>query len=277
MDDPKTIAEAMSRPDSKLWTDAIQNELKSFEENNAWELVDTPKDCSIVDCKWVFKRKVDSANNVQYRARLVARGFTQQCGIDYDETFSPVVRHSTLRFLVALSCKFDLNITHLDVATAFLNGHLKEKVFMKQPQDYKTVKCNKVLKLNRAIYGLKQSSRVWYSLVETVLIELGYKKSAYEPCMFFKSENGSLTIIALYVDDFFIFSNNSVETSNLKTKLSSEFKIKDLGEAKQCLGVRFSFDKEKGIVTLDQKQYIEQLLVKFNMTDCKPATTPMES
>lgn len=163
--------------------------------------------CRLVECRWVFKRKVDSENHVRYRARLVPKGFTQKFGIDFHETFSPVVRHSTLRMLIALAVNLKLEIAHLDVASAFLNGELHEQVFMKQPEGFIAPgQETEVLKLHKAIYGLKQSSRVWYQRVEVVLSNLGYQRSKYEPCIFPKrNQNGGLTIIALYVDDFFIF------------------------------------------------------------------------
>lgn len=198
----------------------MDEELKSFEANDAWDLVDKPQDASVVQCKWVFKLKLDSAGNVTHRARLVAKGFTQKPGVDYDETFSPVVRHSSLRFLIALSLHLDLKITHLDVTTAFLNGSLKETVYMLQPEGFdKIVHSNKVLKLKRAIYGLKQSSRVWYEKVEKILLSLGFTKSNYEPCLFLKNNINVKVMIALYVDDFFIFSNCDKETDDLKREL----------------------------------------------------------
>lgn len=255
-----------------MWRQAIDTELASFEENQAWELVQKPENATVVQCKWVFKKKVDCADKVQYKARLVAKGFTQKPGIDYSETFSPVVRHSTLRFLFALSVHLDLKITHLDVTTAFLNGSLTETIFMCIPDGFqKPVSQNQVLKLKRAIYGLKQSSRVWYEKVENVLLTLGYKKSK-----FLKIKNDCKTIVALYVDDFFVFSNSDSETASLKKELSAKFRIKDLGEIKQCLGMRVAVDRDKGVITLDQEQYIDELLLRFNMKDCKPVSTPME-
>lgn len=125
--EPITITEALSRPDAEKWKQAMSEELQSFQENDAWELEDMPEDGAVVESKWVFKRKIDNENNVQYRARLVAKGFLQRPGIDFDETFSSIVRHSSLRLLFALSVRLNLNITHLDVKTAFLNGYLKEK------------------------------------------------------------------------------------------------------------------------------------------------------
>lgn len=177
---------------------------------------------------------------MRYRARLVAKGFTQRQGVDYDETFAPVVRHSTLRLLVALSAQLDLCINHVNTNTAFLNGVLEETVFMKQPQGFEVPnKENMVCKLKKAIYGLKQSSRTWNKKIDIVLTSLGYKKSDLEPCLYIKKgKNNFLTIIALYVDDLFIFSINSIENECLKTEHGYKFKIRDLGEAKHCLGMR---------------------------------------
>lgn len=275
--DPVTLDEALARPDGDKWKEATTDELRSFEENEAWEIVDIPESGTIVKCKWVFKRKVCADNSVRYRARLVAKGYTQKPGIDFDETFSPVVRHSTLRLLIALSVKLNLDITHLDVKTAFLNGYLKEQVFMEIPEGIVLPDKNKVLKLKKAIYGLKQSSRAWNERVNETLAKLGYKRSNFEPCLYVKRCDSLITVVALYVDDFLIFSNDANETVCLKRELSTKFEIKDLGEVKNCLGMRINIDKNQGVITLDQKDYINQLLKRFNMIDCKPAKTPLET
>ena len=229
-------------------------------------------------CKWVFKKKYDIDNNVRYRARLVAKGFMQKYGVDYVETFSPVVRHTTLRLLFALSVQLELDITHLDITTAFLNGELEETIYMEKPYgSAKSTDDCKVLKLKKAIYGLKQSSRAWYKKVDDCLTSIGYKRSKIESCLYTKNNNNSKTFVTLYVDDFFIFSNDNVETDNLKKTLASQFKVKDLGEIKQCLGMNVNVDKANGVITLSQENYINQLLNKFLMTDCKTADTPMET
>lgn len=273
---PTSVSEALSGSEGAAWGIAIEEELESFKENNAWQIADLPMNATLVGCKWVFKKKI-SDNEVKFRARLVAKGFTQKEGVDYSETFSPVVRHSTLRLLFALSVKLELDIFHLDVKTAFLNGHLNEEVFMKVPDGFQINDENKVLKLNKAIYGLKQSSRAWNDKVNNVLMELGYKRSKYEPCVFIKQEDNRYTIVTLYVDDFFIFSNSDRETCFIKRELSSRFRIKDLGKVKECLGMQVNYEKDKGILTLSQEKYIDQLLTDYNMIDCKVAKTPSES
>ena len=275
-DDPITVEEALSRSDAEMWRQAIDEELTSFDENNAWDLVDTPSNSStIVPCKWVLKKKVSCDGEVRYRARLVAKGFVQQPGVDYDETFAPVIRFSSLRLLFALAVKLKLDINHLDVKTAFLNGDLKECLYMQVPEGMNVAK-NKVLKLKKAIYGLKQSSRAWNEKVHNVLCDLGYVQSPNEPCIYKKGSKDLYTIVALFVDDFFVFSNNTNETVFLKRELKSKFKIKDMGRIKECLGMSVSFDENKNII-LNQRQYIFKLLEKFNMKDAKPARTPMEN
>lgn len=275
--DPGSVESAMARADADKWKSAMDEELRSFERNQAWELVDIPEGGTVVQCKWVFKRKCDSEGEVKYRARLVAKGFTQKSGIDYNETFSPVVRHSTLRLLIALSVEFNFKITHLDVTTAFLNGILKENVFMTIPDGLKVNKANQVLKLKRAIYGLKQSSRTWYERVDDVLVNLKYKKSKYEPCLYMKCNDTGMTVIALYVDDFFIFSNDLNETNFVKRELNSNFDIKDLGQIKNCLGMRVNICEQNKTITLDQAHFVDEILKKFNMLSCNGVATPMEN
>lgn len=170
--------------------------MESFKKNVAWEFTDFLESDRVVECKWVFKRKVNSENNVTYRARLVAKVFTQKAGIDYEETFAPVLRYSTLTLLIAMSVNLYLRITHLDVKTAFLNGISHENVYMRQPECFIKVGAeNQVSKLKHAIYGLKQSSRIWNLGVREFLTGLGYKQTDLEPCLYLKKENGRLIIV----------------------------------------------------------------------------------
>lgn len=185
-DSELTVSEALKSIEGVQWRKAMDEEIESFRKNDVFELVDAPRGVTIVKSRWVFKRKVKSDNEVQYRARIVAKGFTQKFGLDYDETFSPVVRHSTLRLLFALSVKLGLNINQLDVKTAYLNGHLKEEIYMSAPEGFISETPGKVLKLKKAVYGLKQSALVWYERVRDVLHKNGFKNCIQEPCLFTK-------------------------------------------------------------------------------------------
>ncbi|CAH2104034.1 unnamed protein product [Euphydryas editha] len=275
--EPITVSEALDGPEKEQWTKAMKEELQSFSDNDTWELVDRPSVGTVVKNKWVFKKKFNSDGEVRFRARLVAKGFTQVKGVDFNETYSPVLRYSTLRLLFALSVNLDLNMNHLDVPTAFLNGYINECVFMELPENSEHINnCkSKVLKLKRAIYGLKQSARAWYVRVEESLLKLGYNKSKYEPCLFMKCHNNVKVYVALFVDDFFVFYNCKTTYQELKIVLESEYKIKDLGRIKQCLGMNVNVSKN--CITLDQEKFIDNVLARFNMTNCNTSDTPMET
>lgn len=176
--DPKTFEEAMNREESARWKDAMKAELQSMAINEAWTLVNHPENKKIVKNKWMFRTKRNSLGDiVRYKARLVAKGFTQEFGIDYYKTFSPVVKHSSIRLLIALSAELDLDIDHLDVDTTSLNGELSEKIYMYQPEGFIDPDSkDKVCLLRKAIYELKQSSRVWNKKVEEVLLGLDFQK-----------------------------------------------------------------------------------------------------
>lgn len=276
-DDNMTYAEAISGPEKQQWMQAMAEELQSFADNDVWDVVDSPDNVSVVQCKWVLKKKLDCDNKVRYRARLVAKGFTQKAGVDYQETFSPVIRHSTLRLLFALSVQLDMDITHLDVTTAFLNGCLKESIYMHLPEGFPVAnfESSKVLKLKKAVYGLKQSSLAWYQKVEETLCHLGFNKSKLEPCVFIKNhKNNKTIIIGLYVDDFLIFSNCKTVTDWLINALNQKFKLKNLGPVKKYLGMRIERNCDE--IRIDQENYIEQLLQKFDMYNCNTSETPIE-
>lgn len=273
-EEPTTVSEALNGSDAEEWRKAMDEEYTSLLDNEVWSLVDRPDDQKVIQCKWVFQLKCGVNGEKRYKARLVARGFTQQYGVDYTETFSPVVRNSTLRMLFAIAVSIDLKIEHIDVITAFLNSDLKERVFMTQPEGYN--QNNKVCLLNKAIYGLKQASRMWNLKVEQVLTGLGYEKSKYESCVYIKRIESTIVIVALYVDDFLLFYNNSKEIVKLKSVLSENFKLKDLGEVRKCLGLNININKSKQELRVNQKHYILYLLEKFGMLDVKPISTPIE-
>jgi len=280
--EPKTIHDALSGPDSNSWKDSIYETIKDHIKNKTWEIIDKPNDKNIVDCKWVFKIKYNSKGDIErYKTRLVAKGFSQIEGIDYDETFSPVVRYVTLRVLLAYAAIYDWEIDQMDAVMAFVQGTLSEEIYMKVPDGfgeyYQKNFEGKVLKLNKALDGLKQSGRLWYQMLEKGLVEMGLKQSSFDSCAYIKiNENKELVIVTIYVDDLLIFSN-CVKLKNLvKDQLKKRFEMKDLGIANYCLGIKIERDRAKGSISLNQTQYVENMLRKYNMHEAHPVGTPLD-
>lgn len=275
VDDPKTIEEAFSRPDAHLWKQAITEEYDSLLRNETFELVDLPMDRKAIACKWVFKSKRNSSGEVvRKKARLVIKGFSQRKGVDYKETFSPVVRYNSIRYLMSMAVQYDLDIDQMDAVCAFLQGEVDETIYMDQPPGF--VNGSKVCKLKKALYGLKQASRQWNKTLDLALKQFGLKQSNVDPCVYFKVVGKQRTYLAVYVDDFIILSNHLDTRKILKSELSKRFQMKDLGEVQFCVGIRITRDRQNGIIHIDQERHILDLLAKFNMSDCKPVSTPCD-
>lgn len=274
-EDPKTVAEAMSGKDSDLWRKAMDEEFESLQENNTWVLCDLPPNRKALGCKWVFKSKRDSNGNVvRHKARLVIQGFLQRKGIDYNETYSPVIRYNSIRLLLALAARFDLELEQMDAVTAFIQGDVSEEIYMAQPKEYQ--QGNKVCKLNKALYGLKQASRLWNTKLDIALKEIGFQRSKVDPCIYFNVNGHLMTFVGIYVDDSITASNDIETKRRLKDGLHKRFKMKDLGELKSCVGLRITRNRDKGEIYVDQERHIIDLLNKFNMADCNPVSTPSD-
>lgn len=278
--DPRSVEEALSRSDAELWRQAMQEEYDSLMKKKTWDLVDLPKDRQAISCKWVLRKKKNAeGKTVRYKARLVVRGCMQVYGVDFEETFSPVVRGTTLRYLIAIATLLDWDIDQMDAVTAFLQPDLEEEIYMKQPKLFEKQNKNakmKVCKLRKALYGLKQSGRLWNLKLDKELRQLGFNQAKSDTCVYWNSNNGKIIIVAIYVDDFLIFSNNEATKNQFKDELFKRFDMKDLGEAHHCLGVRITRDRSKGITILDQEAYVDQVLRRFNLSDAKPVATPLE-
>lgn len=265
--EPSTVEEALKQDDSAEWKKAINEELESHRVNNTWELTNLPLGRNPIKAKWVFKVKEDG----RYKARLVAKGCSQKYGIDYDETYSPVVRYASIRLLMALAVQRDLNIYQMDAVTAFLQGDLEEDIYMRQPEGFDDG-SGRVCKLNRSIYGLKQSGRLWNIKLDQALYRFGLKRAKNDPCIYF---NSKLTIfITIYVDDFLILYKNDKELNEIRKYLHETFQMKDLGVAKNCVGIEIN--RGKDFIELNQTKYIQKILQRFGMSDCKPVKTPCE-
>ncbi|GJS94374.1 retrotransposon protein, putative, ty1-copia subclass [Tanacetum coccineum] len=212
-----------------------------------------------------------------YKARLVAKGFTQTPGIDYEETFSPVADIRAIRILIAIAAFYDYEIWQMDVKTAFLNGYLNEEVYMEQPEGFVSQKFpNRVCKLKRSIYGLKQASRQWNKRFDDEIKKFGFSQNRDEPCVYVKASGSYVTFLILYVDDILIMGNNIPMLQDVKSYLGRCFAMKDLGEAAYILGIKIYRDRSKRLIGLCQSAYIEKILKRYYMENSKRGTIPMQ-
>ena len=274
--DPKSVQEAINGPDASKWISAMRKEIDSMKTNKVWTLTEPKPNQKVIKSKWIFKTKLSPDGETIYKARLVAQGFNQVPGVDYEETFSPVVRFESVRSILALSAKQGWSTHHMDVSTAFLNGDLNETLFMSQPQSFEVKGKEKyVCKLRKSIYGLKQSSKCWHDAFSSFLLQLGFKQSESDSCVYVSFNKGNIIIIALYVDDLMISSNSDDLLKDIKQKLMSKYVMKDLGIVKQFLGVNVEYHNDK--IFIHQSEFALALLRKFNFDNAKPVNTPIET
>ncbi|KAM2855117.1 hypothetical protein FF1_025475 [Malus domestica] len=272
--EPRNFHEAAH---SQVWKEAMQEELKALNDNHTWSVVDLPKGKKAVGSRWIYKIKFHSNGSIErHKARLVARGFTQTYGIDYKETFAPVAKMSTVRVLLSVAVNHNWPLFQMDVNNAFLHGDLEEEVYMKLPPGHpQESEVNKVCRLHKAIYGLKQSPRAWYSKLSSVLEAAGFKRSHADSSLFVRSGPNGKLIVLIYVDDLIITGDNIEEIATLKSSLHQQFAIKDLGTLKYFLGIEMA-TSAKGLF-LNQRKYVLDLLDEAHMLDCKAARTPLVS
>lgn len=252
----------------------MSDEINALRVNSTWTLVPPSPQYNVVGCKWVYriKRKANGMID-RYKARLVAKGFHQQHGLDYSETFSPVVKPTTIRTVLSIAVSQGWNIHQLDVNNAFLNGFLTEDVYMAQPPGFiDPAHSTFVCKLHRSLYGLKQAPRAWFNRLSTFLLQLGFHASKSDASLFIYCRDGIRVYLLVYVDDILITSNVSKCITSLISKLSSEFPLKDLGALHYFLGIEASFTSDG--LHLSQKRYITDILQKSGMINSKPAVSP---
>lgn len=257
------------------WLAAMNSEFQALQLNKTWSLVPRPPNQNVVSCKWVFKVKQKADGSLdKYKARLVARGFTQQYDIDYSETFSPVVKPTTVRLVLSLAISKGWELRQVDISNAFLHGDLSETVYMQQPPGFEDASCpGYVCKLQKAIYGLKQSPRAWHSRLSDRLQQLGLTPSVADASLFIFCENGLTIYMLVYVDDIVIASSSKSATHQLLKKLSASFPVKDLGTLNYFLGIEAAYSSKD--LLLSQKKYAMDVLQRSHMEHSKPVSTPL--
>ena len=279
--EPKSMNACKKRKDWPKWNDAVKAELHSLEKRKVFgPVVLTPDGVNPVGYKWVFVRKRNENGDItRYKARLVAQGFSQRPGIDYEETYSPVVDATTFRYLISLAIREGLDLRLMDVVTAYLYGSLDNDIYMKLPEGFHLPEAYKSssrerysIKLNKSLYGLKQSGRMWYNRLSEYLIKEGYANDPICPCVFLKRLGTEFVIISVYVDDINIIGTPN-ELTKAITCLKKEFEMKDLGRTKYCLGLQVEH-LPNGIL-VHQEGYTTKVLKRFYMDKSHPLSTPM--
>ena len=270
---PESFQEAMSCPEADNWKQAMDNEFESLQTNDTFAVTDLPTNKSIVGGKWVYNLKGDP-NNPTFKARYVAKGYSQVKDIDYNETFSPTARIETVRTLVQIACQNDLLLNQMDVKTAFLHAPIKEEIYVNQPPGYESSVPNQVWRLHKSLYGLKQSGRNWNTTFYLHLKDNGFVQSKSDPCLFMKSHQSEIVYLLVWVDDIIIAASSQEILNHTKSHLSAEFRMTDLGLLEHFLGIHFK--RTANEIMLSQEEYINKILNKFGMAECKPRGTPCE-
>ncbi|GKC94302.1 retrovirus-related pol polyprotein from transposon TNT 1-94, partial [Tanacetum coccineum] len=259
------------------WIIAMQEELNQFITNDVWELVPQPRNMTIIGTKWVFRNKLDENSVVsRNKARLVAQGYNQQEGIDYDETYAPIARLESIRILLAYACALYFKLFQMDVKSAFLNGFINEGVYVAQPLRFIVFgKPDHVYKLKKALYGLKQAPKAWYDRLKGFLIKHEYKIGMVDNTLFTKKRSSNLIIVQIYVDDIIFGSTCQDMCDEFVKIMHDEFEMSMMGELNFFLGLQIK-QMEDGIF-FNQSKYIKEMLKKFGLEESKPMKTPMSS
>ena len=276
--EPANLKEALSSDKAQEWWEATIEEYNALEKNNTWELALLPPGRKAIGNKWLYKLKRGADGKVyRYKARLVAKGCSQTEGIDYNETFAPTVKFTTIRTLLAVAVSKSWHIHQVDVNTAFLYAPVTEEIYMRQPQGFvQPGNEHKVLRLKKSIYGLKQSPRNWYDTLKLFFIENHFRQIHTDPGAFVQKDenNNTVGVILVYVDDMVMAYKDLSVLEEMKKKIASRFDIKDLGECAWLLGIAVKQDRSDGTVTLNQQNFIEDLAAKYGMTNAAAVYTP---
>ena len=280
--DPKSFRDAMYGPNGPLWVLSMDLEYKAHVKNGSWVLVPRPPGANVLRSKWVYKtkeeQKADGLLGIRHKSRICAVGLGQVLGIDYTETYAPVVKLVSIRILLSITAAMDLLLHNMDVVTAFLNGDLDELVYMEQPRGYEKGNPRDVVcLLKKSICGLKQSPRQWYAKIDELLCSaLNMQHNDADDCLYVRKTGKSILLIALYVDDLLIACSDESTLLDTKRQLSQRFEMKDLGESRVILNMDISRNRPERRLSLCQARYAQKVIERFGMGAARGQDTPME-
>ena len=274
---PVSFAEAVASDKAKEWVKAMDEEMHSLKENNTFTLTNLPEGKKAVGGRWVYAIKTDVDGSEKYKARYVAKGYSQKMGVDYGETFSPTANMTSVRVLMQKAAQENLILHQMDVKTAYLNAPIDCEIYMEQPEAYEErsqTDSKLVCKIEKSLYGLKPSGRNWNKLLHDHLTENYFTQNQADHCVYTRETEHEKVIVIIWVDDLLIAASNEEAMKVTKDMLTARFKMKDLGKLKHFLGI--DFEQTGNCVTMSQAKYVEKILDRFNMQDCKARSTPCE-
>ena len=256
----------------------MEEEYNALMKNETWTLVPNDSSYKLIGNKWVYRVKENPDGTInKYKARLVVKGFLQIPGIDFTETFSLVVKAVTIRIILTLAVNNDWLLRQVDINNAFLNGELTEMVYMPQPEGFvNKSKPNHICRLKKALYGLRQAPRAWFDKLKGALNSWGFENSKCDDTsLFYRKTKSEIVILLIYVDDIIITGDNSGSIEELVSNLNRTFALKDLGELNFFLGIQVN--RKQNAILLSQTKYIQDLLAKTEMSDCKGIESPFST
>ncbi|GKA73656.1 putative ribonuclease H-like domain-containing protein [Tanacetum coccineum] len=273
-EEPKKVIQALKDPS---WIEAMQEELLQFKLQQVWTLVDLPLGKRAIGTKWVYRNKKDERGIViRNKARLVAQGYTQEEGIDYDEVFAPVARIEAIRLFLAYASFKDFVVYQMDVKSAFLYGKIEEEVYVCQPPGFEDPEFpDRVYKVEKALYGLHQAPRAWYETLSTYLLDNGFQRGQIDKTLFIKRVKSDILLVQVYVDDIIFGSTKKKLCTEFEKLMHKKFQMSSMGELTFFLGLQVT-QKDDGIF-ISQDKYVDEILKKFGFSTMKTASTPMET
>jgi len=273
---PQTIEEALSSNEAADWKKAADEEMDQIHKMKTWELVDLPEGKKAIGSRWTFLRKRDEEGMIaRYKGRLVAQGFSQKPGIDFDSeaTFAPVMRFETLRAALALSTIYDWEINQMDVKNAYLHAYLHDEIYMRQPPGYDDG-TGRVCKLLRSLYGLVRAANIWNQELDETLRELGFHSTRADSCCYIRKENDKFAMLLIWIDDITSFAKTKEENRMIEEGLRRKYEIKSMGKPSLLLGIKISRTHRQ--IALSQTHYINKIIERLGLQDTNPVYTPID-
>ena len=283
--EPKTLADALSRPDADKWIAAALAEIEAHLQNGTWELAQLPPGRRAIGSRWVFKiKRLPDGSIDKYKGRIVAQGFSQVQGIHYNEIFASTARMAAMRAVIAIAAAEDLELESVDISTAFLNGDIDAEVYMKVPEGLEVEGDPRpgedpkrwVVRLLKGLYGIKQGPRIWALKLHSVLTSIGFERIDCDYSVYVYRRDDVRVMMPIHVDDLLLASNSKAAIQRVKSDLATHFKLHDQGPATSILGIKIERNRAARTISLSQPGYVESILEQFGMADCNPSLTPMD-